>query len=105
MAKKKKPTPKDPTQMQLDALAKRLRNGGRLNVFQECVGYNIDPDLGDRLFDLLKGMTNTFKCENCDEWMDLSHKASDMEAEMCEHCLDEIDNPDHPFNGGESGLD
>lgn len=94
MAKKKKPEPKEPTQMQLDALAKRLRAvvGSRLNVFRECVGFNIDPELGDRLFDLLREKTNTFKCENCDEWMDLSHKADGMgETEMCECCLDEMD--------------
>lgn len=94
MAKKKKPEPKDPTQMQLDALAKRLKAGGRMNVFREAEGFNIEPGLGDRLFDLLREKTNTFKCENCDEWMDLSHRADGMEAEMCNHCIDKIDGVD-----------
>jgi hypothetical protein len=52
--------------------------------------------IGERIFDLLQEKANTFKCENCDDWMDLSHKAKGMGEDtlFCNPCVDEMDGKD-----------
>lgn len=86
---------KEPTQTQLEALARYLKDHGG-NVYQAMKGFNIDGGIGERIFDLLQEKANTFKCENCDDWMDLSHKAKGMGEDtlFCNPCVDEMDGKD-----------
>jgi hypothetical protein len=95
MSKSKKKSAKPATELrkvasltgsELESIASKLRAFGG-NV------YNLLPagvEKDEAIFDRLKTEKNLFKCEMCDEWMDLNERdegCSD-ESDICTECMD-----------------
>ncbi len=92
--KPKKPEPEKVllTDDQLILLANKLR-GTRNNVYT-LVKTLFRLDVTDSVFDQLKETAKLFKCEECNEWMDLQSREPELVSDICRDCVDDMNDAD-----------
>lgn len=77
------------TPEQVQQIANKVR-GTRQNVYRVAEAV-VGHEVGEEIFDLLREQANLFKCEMCDEWLDVRHEGL---MDICNDCLDGEDEPE-----------
>lgn len=89
--KKKPATEKTKTGLtveQIEQLAAALR--GTCNHVYITAARLFGKEYGEGLFDDLLKFANLFKCEECNEWLDITERDEAMSSDICTACVDEI---------------